>query len=103
MGEGRFRSGEKTKEKYPRWKGIGTLHVRSTLFLERNKKFSEKVAKYSWRCLTDFPGAVIHPLSSLYPPLFLYSSQCLFVQVVQRFKYKRNYDRTRDGNVINER
>lgn len=79
-----------------KWKGIETLHARSPP-PKRNKKFSEKVLpKYPRsRCLTDFPGGVIHP-----SPFFQ-----RVVPAIPRFlDSNSNYDRNaRDGNVINGR
>lgn len=64
------------------------------------KSFSEKVAKYSrCRCLTDFPGGVIHPPFRPFAPLrpdplrsFIPDSNAIGIMIGAR-----------DGNLINER
>lgn len=71
------------------WRGVETLHARSPSFppKRRNKKFSEKVPpKYS-RCLTDFPGGVIHPSFSARPSSIRIMDSGIMI----------------DGNVINGR
>ena len=68
------------------------------VLLERNKKFSEKVAKYS-RCLTDFPGGVIHPSVFLLCSLLLFLSP--FVRLPQMIRIRLELrSRARDESEL---